>query len=98
MTSKRDTARTYKNWIMRIKLNLITLKARGDEQLFLLLHGTPMQKRHAKTALKGIREQIKQQKKALKVKMSDCEKAYTRRRIEKFWKPSWKQFLSPVTV
>lgn len=90
--------KTYKNWIMRIKLKLITLKARGDEQLFLSLHGTTMQKKNAKTALKGTREQIKQQKKALKTKMYDCGKAYTSGGIDKFWKPSWKQFLSPVTV
>lgn len=89
---------TYKRWVLKIKYKLVSLKADNDRQLFLLLHGNPMQKKNAKTALKGIKEQTKQQKKALKVKMSDSQKQHTNHNINKFWKPSWKKFLSPVTV
>ena len=96
--TKREMTKTYKNWVMLIKLKLISLKAERERYQYLLRHGTPFQKRNATTALKANKKQTAEQKKALKIKMKECERAYTRGAIERFWNPSWKKFLSPVTV
>ena len=96
--SVREMTTKYKGWILKIKYKLVKLQAEHDKQLYLSLHGDPMQKRNAKTVLKGIRYNIKEQKKALRTKIYDSEKQYTNHRIEKFWNSSWKIFLSPVTV
>lgn len=88
----------YKNWILKIKYKLVALQADQEKYLYFSLHGDSMQKRNAKTALKGIKQNIKDQKKALKAKMYDAEKQYTNHKIKKFWDPSWSKFLIPVNV
>ena len=95
--SVREMTAKYKTWILKIKYKLVALQAEYDKQLYLSLYGDSMQKRNAKTALKGIRQNIREQKNALKVKLFDSENQYTNHKIEKFWNPSWKTFLSPVT-
>ena len=96
--SVREMTAKYKEWVLKIKYKLVALQAEHERYLYLSLHGNSMQKRNAKTALKSVRKQIGEQKNALKIKMQDSEKQYTNQNIEKFWEPSWKKFLSPITI
>lgn len=92
------TTEYYVSLMYKKKNKLLALIEEEKKYLYLSLHGDDMQKRNAKTALKGVRINIKNAKKDIQISIGDCEDAYSKQKILRFWNPSWKNFFKPLTI